>query len=125
AGLYAETRPGGGNFVGPGAVAGSPADGYTLLVPASTLTINHVTYKKLPYDAERDFAPITQVVSLPNVLVIDPALPVHSLADFIALAKKEPGKLTYGSAGVGTNPHMAMELLKSMAGIDVQHIPYR
>jgi tripartite-type tricarboxylate transporter receptor subunit TctC len=123
--FYVENRPGGGNIVGTEAVARSPADGYTLLVTASTLTINHVTYKKLPYDAERDFAPITQVVSLPNVLVVDPVLPARSLADFIALAKKEPGKLTYGSAGVGTNPHMAMELLKSMAAIDVQHIPYR
>ncbi len=123
--FYVENRPGGGNIVGTEAVARAPADGYTLLVTASTLTINHVMYKKLPYDAERDFAPITQVVSLPNVLVVHPALPVRSLADFIALAKKEPGKLTYGSAGVGTNPHMAMELLKSMAAIDVQHIPYR
>ncbi len=123
--FFVENRPGAGNVVGTEVVAKSAPDGYTLLVTASTLTINHVMYKKLPYDAVRDFAPITQVVSLPNVLVVSPSLPVHSLAEFLALAKQKPGELTYGSAGVGTNPHMAMELLKSMASIDIRHIPYR
>jgi tripartite-type tricarboxylate transporter receptor subunit TctC len=123
--FYVENRAGGGNVVGTKAVSIAPADGYTLLVTASTLTINHVVNKDLTYDAVRDFAPISQVVVVPNVLVVSPALPVHSLSEFIALAKQKPDTLTYGSAGVGTNPHMAMELLKSMAGIDVRHIPYR
>ena len=123
--FYIENRPGAGNMIGIEAAAKSAPDGYTLLMTASTLTINHLTYKKVLFDALRDFAPISLVVSLPSVLVVHPSVEANSLAEFIALAKRKPGELTYASAGTGTNPHFAMELLKTMAGIDVRHIPYK
>ncbi len=85
----------------------------------------HVVRKTMPFDVRRAFVPVTQLVVVPQALIVHPGVPARSVADFIALARREPGKLTYGSAGIGTAPHMAMELFKSMAGIDVQHIPYR
>jgi tripartite-type tricarboxylate transporter receptor subunit TctC len=91
----------------------------------STLTINHLTYKKVLFDAVRDFAPISNVVSLPSVLVVHPSVEARTLAEFVALAKRKPGELTYASAGAGSNPHFATELLKTMAGIDIRHIPYK
>jgi tripartite-type tricarboxylate transporter receptor subunit TctC len=120
-----ENKPGAGNLIGIESVARSPADGYTILVVASTLALNSVLYKKVPYDPVRDFAPITLAATAPNVLVVNPALPVQSLAEFIALAKKKPGALSYGTPGIGTSPHLSMELLKSMTGIDIVHVPYR
>jgi tripartite-type tricarboxylate transporter receptor subunit TctC len=120
-----ENRPGAGQMIGIEAVARAAPDGYTLLMAASTLAINPVMYKNIKYDALRDFEPITQVAALPNVLIVHPGFPARSLAEFIALAKQKPGSLTFASAGVGTSPQMAMELLKSMAGIDLQHIPFR
>jgi len=120
-----ENRPGAGQMIGIEAVARAAPDGYTLLMAASTLAINPVMYKNIKYDALRDFEPITQVAALPNVLIVHPAFPAKSLDEFIALAKQKPGSLTFASAGVGTSPQMAMELLKSMAGIDLQHIPFR
>jgi tripartite-type tricarboxylate transporter receptor subunit TctC len=120
-----ENKPGAGNMIGIESVARAPADGYTLLVVASTLALNSVLYKKVPYDPVRDFAPITLAATAPNVLVVNPALPVKSLPEFIALAKAKPGALSYGTPGIGTSPHLSMELLKSMAGIDLQHVPYR
>lgn len=123
--FYIENRPGAGNMIGIEAAARSTPDGHTLLMTASTLTINHVTYKKVLYDAVRDFSPISLVVSLPSVLVVHPSVPARSLAELIALAKRKPDDLTYGSAGIGTNPHLAMELFKTMAGISIRHIPYK
>jgi tripartite-type tricarboxylate transporter receptor subunit TctC len=123
--FYVENRGGAGNTIGIESVARSPADGYTFLFGAGTITINHVVYKKLPYDVVRDFAPVTQLVSIPNVLVVHPSLGIGTLAEFIAAAKQSPGKLTYGSAGVGSNLHLSMELLKAMSGIDVVHVPYK
>jgi len=120
-----ENKPGAGNMIGIESVARSPGDGYTLLVTASTLALNSVLYKKVPYDPVRDFAPITLAATAPNVLIVNPALPAKSLAEFIALAKAKPGALSYGTPGIGTSPHLSMELLKSMAGIDLQHVPYR
>ncbi len=119
-----ENRAGAGNVRGSEYAARAAPDGYTLLMSASTLSMNHVMYKKLPYDVERDFAPITQMVSLPNVLVVDARLPIRTFADFVAAAKRDPGGLTYGSAGMGTQPHLAMELLQIMAGIKLTHVPY-
>ena len=119
-----ENRPGAGNVRGSDVVAKSPADGYTLLMSASTLAINHVMYKQLPYDVARDFAPITQMVSLPNVLVVGMQEPYRNFGDFLKDATARPGTLTYGSAGMGTAPHMAMELLRISAGIDLVHVPY-
>jgi tripartite-type tricarboxylate transporter receptor subunit TctC len=120
-----ENKPGAGNMIGIESVARAPADGYTLLVVASTLALNSVLYKKVPYDPVKDFAPITLAATAPNVLIVNPALPAQSLAEFIALAKRKPGALSYGTPGIGTSPHLSMELLKSMAGIDVLHVPYR
>jgi tripartite-type tricarboxylate transporter receptor subunit TctC len=123
--FFVENRPGAGQSIGIEAVARSAPDGYTLLMAASTLALNPIMYKNIRYDAVRDFAPITQVASLPNVLLVHPALPVQTLADLITLAKLKPGELTYASAGVGTSPHMGVELLKHMAGIDLVHVPFR
>src|SRR2546421_10818803 len=92
---------------------------------ASTLALNSVLYKKVPYDPVRDFAPITLAATAPNVLLVNPSVPARSLAEFIALAKTRPGTLSYGTPGIGTSPHLSMELLKSLAGIDLQHVPYR
>jgi tripartite-type tricarboxylate transporter receptor subunit TctC len=123
--VFVENKPGAGNMIGIEAVARSPNDGYTLLMVASTLALNSVLYKKVPYDPVRDFAPITLAATAPNVLIVHPSLPAQSLAEFIALAKRRPGSLSYGTPGIGTSPHLSMELLKSMTGIDLQHVPYR
>jgi tripartite-type tricarboxylate transporter receptor subunit TctC len=120
-----ENRGGGGALIGTEAAARSPADGYTLLMTPSTLTTMHIVRKAMPINAVRDFTPITQFIVLPQVLVVHPSVPANTFSEFIALAKKEPGKLSYGSAGPGTAPHMAMELLKSKAQVDINHIPYR
>jgi tripartite-type tricarboxylate transporter receptor subunit TctC len=120
-----ENRAGAGNMIGIEAVARAAPDGYTLLMVPSTLALNSVLYKKVPYDPIRDFAPVTLAATAPNILIVNTALPAKSLAELIALAKQKPGALSYGTPGVGTSPHMAMELLKSMAGIDVQHVPYK
>ena len=120
-----ENRPGAGQMIGIELAARSPADGYTILMAASTLAINPIMYKKVPYDPVRDFAPITQAATLPNVLVVHPSLPVKSMSELIAYAKERPGQLNFASAGVGTSPQMSIELLKSMAGIDMVHIPYK
>jgi len=120
-----DNRPGAGQMIGIELAAKAPADGYTLLMAASTLAINPIMYKKVPYDPIRDFAPITQAATLPNVLVVHPSLPVKSVAELIAYAKQHPGELNFASAGIGTSPQMSIELLKSMTGIDMVHIPYK
>jgi tripartite-type tricarboxylate transporter receptor subunit TctC len=120
-----DNRPGAGQMIGIELAAKAPPDGHTILMAASTLAINPVMYKKVPYDPLRDFAPVTQAASLPNVLVVHPSLPVNSLAELIAYAKARPGELNFASAGIGTSPQMSIELLKSMAGIDMVHIPYK
>jgi len=123
--FFVENKAGAGNMIGIEFVAHAAADGYTVLLVPSTLVLNSVLYKKVPYDPVRDFAPVTLAATAPNVLVVNPALPAKSLAEFIALAKAKPGALSYGTPGIGTSPHLSMELLKSMAGIDLQHVPYR
>jgi len=123
--FYVENRGGAGNIIGIDLVVKSPPDGYTFLVVAGTITSNHIMYKKMPYDVLRDLAPITQLVSLPNVLVVNPSQPYKTLAEFIAAAKQTPGKINFASAGVGSNLHLSMELLKAKTGIDVVHVPYK
>jgi tripartite-type tricarboxylate transporter receptor subunit TctC len=121
-----EARPGAGGAVGTEAAARSAPDGYTLFMGNnSTHGSNPALYPKLPYDAVNDFAPITLVAAVPYVLVVDPALPVKSVQDLIALAKSKPGKMNYASAGNGSTHQFCGELLKSMSGIDVLHIPYK
>ena len=123
--FFVENKPGAGTMIGIENVARAAPDGYTLLFVPSTLALNTVMYKKVSYDPVRDFAPITLAAAANNVLVVNPAVPAKTLVELIALAKQKPGQLTYGTPGIGTSPHMSMELLKSLAGIDLQHIPYR
>jgi tripartite-type tricarboxylate transporter receptor subunit TctC len=118
-----ENRPGAGGIIGSKAVIMAPPDGYTLLYTPSSLSLTTVVHKKPPYDLKKDFTPIINVAISPYVLVVNPALPVHSFKEFIAYAKAHPGEITYSSAGVGTASHLAGELLKSMAGIDMLHVP--
>jgi len=120
-----ENRPGAGQVIGIEAVARSAPDGYTLLMAASAIVINEVLYAKPPYDTLHDFVPVTLGASLPNILVVHPALPVKSVRELIALAKARPGQLNYSSAGSGTSPHLSMELFRLMAGITLTHVPYK
>src|SRR2546423_1407209 len=117
-----DNRPGGGTLIGMDAVAHAPPDGYMLYMSPSTATTMHIVRRSMPYDVRTAFAPVTQVVVLPQALIIHPSVPAKTMQEFIALAKRAPGKLTYGSAGSGTAPHMSMELLKSMAGVGQQRI---
>ncbi len=123
--VVVETRPGAGTIIGSEIVARAPPDGYTLLMSPSTLATNPASYKKMPYNALRDFAPITQTLFVPNLMVIHPSLPAQSVKEFIALAKARPGEILYASAGHGTNPHLTIELFASMAQIRMTHVPYK
>jgi tripartite-type tricarboxylate transporter receptor subunit TctC len=121
-----ENRPGAGGVVGTESVANSPADGYTVIMGnAGSHAINQALYPRLPYDVLRAFVPITLLAATPNVFVINPAVPAKSVAEFIALAKKEPGKFSYASAGNGSSAHLNAEMLKAFAGIELLHIPYK
>ncbi len=120
-----ENRPGGGSVVGTDAVAKSAADGYTLLLMSNTHTVNETLIPKKPFELLRDLAPVAPVNYSDLLLVVHPSVPANSLAELIALAKSQPGKMNYASSGPGTPYHMAGELFKSMAGIDVVHVPYK
>lgn len=120
-----ENRPGGGTLPAMEFVASQPADGYTLYLSPSTTTSMHLVRKSMPWDVRKTFTGVTQIAVVPQSLVINPKVPATTVKEFIALAQREPGKLAYGSAGAGTGPHMAMELFKLMAGVQIQHIPYR
>jgi tripartite-type tricarboxylate transporter receptor subunit TctC len=124
--IVIDARPGAGGALGTEVAARAAPDGYTLFMANnSTHGSNPAVYAKLPYDAIKDFAPISFVASVPYVLVVDPSLPVKSVQEFIALVKSRPGKMNYASAGNGSTHHFCGELLKSMTGIDIQHIPYK
>ncbi len=124
--ILVENRSGAGSTVAADLVAKSPPDGYTLmLVSIASHGIAPSMYSKLPYDTIKDFAPISLIGTTPNVLNVHPSLPARSVSEFIALAKANPGKIQYGSSGIGTSPHLSMELFKMMAGIDIFHVPYK
>ena len=123
--VIVENRAGAGTMIGNEIVAKSPPDGYTLLMGLSTLAILPAVHKTMRYDALKDLVPVSQAVSVPNVLIVHPSLPVRSVKQLIALAKARPREIVAGSAGVGTNPHLSLELFKTMAGIDVVHVPYK
>jgi tripartite-type tricarboxylate transporter receptor subunit TctC len=123
--FFVENKPGAGNLIGIEAAARAAADGYTLLMTASTLVLNSVLYKKVPYDPIKDFVPITIAATAPNILIVNANVPAKTTAELIALAKQKPGALSYGTPGIGTSPHLCMELLKYMAGVDITHVPYR
>ena len=120
-----EDRPGGGSIVGTDAVAKSPPDGYTLLMMSNTHTVNETLIPKKPFDLMRDLAPISGVNYSDLLLVIHPAVPANNLKEFIELAKAKPGALNYASSGPGTPYHMAGELFKAMAGVDIVHVPHK
>lgn len=119
-----DNRPGASGIIGAEAVAKSPADGYTLLHDATAHSVNPAL-RKLPYDTLKDFAPITLIVVNPNLLVVHPSLPVKTIQDLIKLAKARPAQITYASSGIGSAQHMAGELFKSMAKVDMVHVPYK
>jgi tripartite-type tricarboxylate transporter receptor subunit TctC len=120
-----ENRPGGGAVVGTDAVAKSPPDGYTVLIMSNTHTVNETLIPKKPYDLLRDLVPITGLNYQDLLLVIHPSVQAANLREFIALAKANPGKLNYASSGPGTPYHMAGELFKYMAGVDIVHVPHK
>jgi tripartite-type tricarboxylate transporter receptor subunit TctC len=123
--VIVENRTGAGGNLGADTVAKSPPDGYTLLLTTSGHAITPALYRTVPYDAVKDFTAVSQVLATTFVLVASPKLPVNSIAEVIALAKSKPGGLNYGSSGLGAPLHLAMEVFKHSAGIDVVHIPYR
>jgi tripartite-type tricarboxylate transporter receptor subunit TctC len=123
--VIVENRAGAGTMIGNEFVAKSPPDGYTLLMGISTLAILPAMYTTMRYDAFRYLAPISQAVTVPNVLVVHPSIPARSVKELIGLARSRPGQLAAGSAGTGTNPHLSLELFRSLANIDVVHVPYK
>src|SRR5882672_62939 len=120
-----ENRPGGGAIVGTDAAAKSEPDGYTLLMMSNTHTVNETLVPKKPFDLMRDFAPITGVSYSDLMMVVHPSVPASSVKEFIALARSKPGALNYASSGNGTPYHMAGELFKALAGVDIVHIPHK
>jgi tripartite-type tricarboxylate transporter receptor subunit TctC len=121
-----ENKAGAGGNIGVASVARSAPDGYTLAMgTVSTHSINPNVYKSMPFDHMKDFAPISLVAMVPNILLVNPSMPVKTVPELIAFLKKEPGKYSYGSSGAGTSIHLAAELFKIMAGVDMVHVPYR
>ena len=124
--IIVENRPGAGGALGAEFTAKAPADGYTIMGGTiSTHAINASLYKNLPYDPVKDFAPITLIARVPNMLVVNPDIPAKNVGELIALMKANPGKYSFASSGNGTSQHLSGELFKSMAGVDMQHIPYK
>ncbi len=123
--VYADFRPGAGGNIGMELAAKTPPDGYTLLQASSSMAIGPSLYKKLPFNAARDFQAVTQIGNVPNLIVIHPTVPAHSLKALVQIAKAHPGKMSYGSGGVGSGNHLASEMFKSMAGINMIHVPYK
>ncbi len=123
--VVVDNKPGAGGAIGSDLVAKSPADGYTILIATSSTHSIGPVLQKLPYDPIKDFAPITHVANVPNVLVVSPTLAVSSVQELVALAKAKPGQLNFASSGVGTIVHLNAELFKMLAGVDMVHVPYK
>ena len=123
--FFVENKPGAGNMIGIEAVMHAPADGYTLLMVPTPLILNPILIKNVGYDPIKDFSPISLAATAPNIFVVNPNIPAKNLREWINLAKKDPNKLNYSSAGVGTSPHMSMELFNYLAGIQTTHVPYK
>jgi len=122
--LIVENKPGAGGNIGIGYAAHAAADGYTLLVVSSAYIVNPGLYAKIPYDPYKDFAPITELGSTPNSILVTPKLGINSIAELIARARAKPGELNYASPGAGTTPHLSGEFLKIVGGIDMTHVPF-
>ena len=120
-----DNRAGANGIIGTDLVAKAPADGYTAMITIASHAINATLYAKLPYDTLGDLAPVSLLAEYPFVITVHPSLPVKSIKELIAFAKAHPGKLSYASSGNGSGPHLGMELFKSMAGIDLVHVPYK
>jgi tripartite-type tricarboxylate transporter receptor subunit TctC len=123
--VIVDNRPGAGSTLGTDLAAKAAPDGYTLLLSSISIAFNASLYKTLPFDSQRDLAPVTLVAIQPNMLVTNPRVPVLSLKDLLVLAKQKPGSIRYASGGNGSGPHLATELLKLAAGIELGHVPYR
>ena len=123
--IVVDNRPGGAEMIGFGTTARSPADGYTLVLATTALAANPILFKDIPYDARKDFSPISMIGVVPMVLVVPPSSPATTIAELIALARSKPGELNYGSAGNGTDNHLTAELFNHLSGIKVAHVPYR
>jgi tripartite-type tricarboxylate transporter receptor subunit TctC len=123
--VVVENKPGAGTTIGNAEVAKSKPDGYTLLFAPTPFVISQVVYPTLPYDPAKDFAPVSLLATSPFILVTNPSVPAKSIAELVALAKARPGALTFCSAGNGTVPHLAGELFKLRAGVDIVHVPYK
>jgi tripartite-type tricarboxylate transporter receptor subunit TctC len=120
-----ENRPGGGGNIGAEAVVRAPADGYTLLLVGPPNAINASLYERLNFNFIRDIAPVAGIIRVPNMLEVNPSVPVKTVPEFIAYAKANPGKVNLGSAGIGTSQHVSGELFKMMTGVNLVHVPYR
>ena len=124
--IVIDDKPGAGGIIGSEAAAKAAPDGYTLIMSnAGAHTVNPSLYAKLPYDPIKDFAPVTLVALAPNILIVHPTLPVRNVKELIALAKAKPGELTFGSGGNGSTAHLSGEMFKTMAGINIVHIPFK
>jgi len=119
-----ENKPGAGGNIGIGIAAHAEPDGYTLLITSSAYVVNPGLYAKIPYDPSQDFAPIAELGTSPNVILVDPKLGVNSIAELIARARANPNELNYASPGIGTTPHLSGELFKIVCGIDITHVPF-
>ena len=123
--VVVENRPGGATNIGIDGVAKAPPDGYSLVVLPFSFAVNPFIFAKLPFDPQKDFAPITLAATTSNLLVVPAASPVNSVQELVALAKSKPATLTYASTGVGSSNHLSMEMFKQMAGVDITHVPYK
>jgi tripartite-type tricarboxylate transporter receptor subunit TctC len=122
--FFVENQPGAGGNIGIGSVARAAPDGYTILVVSSSYVVNPSLYDKIPYDPDKDLAPVTMMAASPNVLVVNPDVPAHSVKELIALIKANPGKYSFASAGTGTTPHLSGALFNLSQGLDLVHVPF-